>query len=288
MDHERARVLVLAAHPDDAEYHAGGLLAAHASRGADVRIISVTDGSAGHHRRHPRELAVLRRDEAREAGRVLGAEYVTWDFPDAALFPTLELRRRMIREMRAFRPDLILTHRTCDYHPDHRAVGQSVQDASYLVTVPLVAPDAPHVDTAPVVAHMCDLFTRPYPFRPRVVFDVEPCLDVIVRMLACHRSQVFEFLPYNQGNERVPESEDDRIAWLAAWYRRMIRPRADHFRAALVARYGEAGNRVEHIEAYEISEYAAPLADDELDRLFPDPASSPGGVPRIRVEKGPQ
>ncbi len=268
------RVLVLGAHPDDAEFHAGGLLWAHAQRGAALRLISVTNGGAGHHQRSGDELAVLRRQEARAAGAVLGVPYETWDFPDAELLPTLELRHRIIREIRTFRPDLVLTHRTCDYHPDHRAVGQAVQDASYLVTVPRVTPDTPHLTRDPVVAYMCDLFTRPYPFQPHVVLDIQPCFDTIVEMLACHRCQVFEFLPYNQGiGAEVPSGAAEQRAWLSAWFGQLIRPRADRFRAALVERYGERGSALEWVEAYEISEYAGRLSAEQVDWLFPDPST---------------
>src|SRR5207248_10460280 len=52
------------------------------------------------------------------------------------------VRWQVIREIRQFQPDLILTHRTNDYHPDHRAVGESVRDASYLVTVPSLVTDS--------------------------------------------------------------------------------------------------------------------------------------------------
>jgi N-acetylglucosamine malate deacetylase 1 len=270
LDQQPVRVLLLGAHPDDAEFHAGGLLAAHAARGSVVKLVSVTDGGAGHHRLTRDELVQTRRREAAEAGHVLGVPYETWDFPDGQLEPDLALRGRIIREIRAFRPDLVLTHRTCDYHPDHRAVGQAVQDASYLVTVPLVEAAVPHLRRDPVVACMCDLFTRPTSLRPDVVRDIRGALPAIVRMLACHHSQVFDFLPYNQGLAgELPADPEGRLEWLRNWFCRIIRPRADRFREAVCNEYGDAGRAMEWIEAYEISEYAAPLAAGDRGRLFP-------------------
>ena len=136
-------------------------------------MISVTDGGAGHHRLPRDELVGLRRREAEEAAAVIGATAETWDFPDGALQPTLAVREAIIREIRVFQPDLVLTHRTCDYHPDHRAVGQAVQDASYMVTVPLVLPATPHLRRDPVVAYMVDLFTKPCRFEPHALLDIE-------------------------------------------------------------------------------------------------------------------
>ncbi|HID77092.1 MAG TPA: PIG-L family deacetylase, partial [Planctomycetaceae bacterium] len=163
------KLLILGAHPDDAEYHAGGLAALYRQRGHQVRIVSLTDGRAGHHQRPPEEVARLRRQEAAAAGRVIGAEYITWDIPDGELMPDLQTRHRVIRQIRRFAPDLIVTHRPYDYHPDHRATGQLVQDATYLVTVPNVLPDTPALRRDPVVAYMADLFTTPCPLRPDVV-----------------------------------------------------------------------------------------------------------------------
>lgn len=265
------RLLILGAHPDDAEFHAGGLAANYRDLGHVVRMISVTDGAAGHHQRSPEELRSLRKAEAAAAGKILGAAYETWDFPDGHLQPTLELRQRIVAEIRTFRPDLVLTHRTSDYHPDHRAVGQAVQDASFLVTVPLVAPEVPALRRDPVVAYMCDPFTRPCPFRADVVLDIGERVDLIVSMLACHRSQVFEWLPYNQQIEdQVPADESGRLAWLRAWFTAIMRPRADRFRQELLAAYGpQRGASIEYCEAYEISEYAAPLNDQARRRLFP-------------------
>lgn len=264
------RLLILGAHPDDAEFAAGGLAAIYAAAGHRVKMVSVTDGGAGHHVRSGRELVELRREEAAAAGNVIGAEYVTWDNPDGGLEATLAVREQVIREIRTFGPDLVLTHRVNDYHPDHRAVGQLVQDASYMVTVPLVVPDVPIVRCEPVVAFLPDLFTRPQPLRADVVIDVEPHLDKVVAMLACHRSQVFEWLPYNRGMlDEMPQDEERRLAWLREWYTGRLELRADRFRDALVETYGaERGRQVRYAEALEISEYASPLDDELRRRLF--------------------
>ncbi len=212
----------------------------------------------------------VRRAEAVAAGAVIGAEYETWDYPDGELQVTLEVRQRVIAAIRQFVPDLVLTHRPQDYHPDHRAVGQLVQDASYLVTVPAVCPEVPYLRRDPVVAYMPDLFTRPYPLAGDVVLDIGPQLDTVVRMLAEHVSQVFEFLPFNhQVADPVPTDPSARLGWLKNWYGAIIRPRADRFRQQLVDQYGtERGHRVEYAEAYEISEYASPLTPAARARLF--------------------
>ena len=272
MPTETPRLLILGAHPDDAEYHAGGLATIYREHGYCVKMVSVTNGGAGHHERDAAELAPVRRAEAAAAGRVIGAEYVTWDLPDGQLEPTLAVRWRLVREIRTFAPDLVLTHRTCDYHPDHRAVGQAVQDASYLVTVPGVLSDVPVIARDPVVAYMPDLFTRPYSMAADVVFDTSEHIDTIVAMLACHRSQVYEWLPYEEGIlDQVPDDEDARQSWLRNWYAQHVRPRADRFRDALIAAFGEArGRQMEFTEVYEISEYGRPLDDLLRARLFPD------------------
>ena len=265
------RLLVLGAHPDDAELHAGGLVCQYRQLGRMVKLVSVTDGGAGHHETSAVELIAVRRAEATAAGRVIGATYDTWDFPDGRLLPTLVVRERIIREIRQYQPDLVLTHRTCDYHPDHRAVAHAVRDASCLVTVPLVVPDVPALRTDPVVAYLPDLLTRPQPLRADHIVDVTPQLDTIVRMLACHQSQVFEWLAYHSGSvDTVPTDPRDRLVWLKTWYTQQIRPRADRYRDELIAAWGELrGRDIDLIEMFEISEYARQPDEPLRDVLFP-------------------
>ena len=269
---QQPRLLILGAHPDDAEFHAGGFISIYRQLGRTVKMVSVTDGSAGHHQRLPEELIGLRRDEAARAGAVVGASYETWDFPDGSLEPTLDVRHRIIREIREFQPDLVLTHRTCDYHPDHRAVGQCVQDASYMVTVPHVVADVPALRKDPVVAYLPDLFTRPAPMRPDVILDISEHLETIARMLACHQSQVFEWLAYEADIlDTIPAGDAERLLWVQSWASGHIRPRADRYRDELVARLGkERGESVQFIEMFEISEYAQQPDAERIAELFPN------------------
>ncbi len=265
------KLLILGAHPDDAEYHAGALASLYRELGHTVRMVSATDGSAGHHLKPRAEVARIRRKEAAAAAQVIGAEYEVWENPDGQLLPDLALRWQVIAEIRRFAPDLVLTHRPYDYHPDHRALGQAVQDASFLVTVPHIVPEVPALRRDPVVGYLPDLFTRPVPLQADVVLDITGQVDTVTRMLACHRSQCFEWLPYLAGEEdQVPRDPSAEHAWLREWYLRQIRPRADRFRPQLIATYGpERGSRIECAEVFEISPYGRPLDDAERKRLFP-------------------
>ncbi len=265
------RLLILGAHPDDSEFHAGGLSSLYRKLGHEVRMVSATDGSAGHHEIAREELATIRKKEAAAAAAVIGATGVTWEFPDGELQATLDLRHRVIAEIRTFQPDLVLTHRTNDYHPDHRAVGQAVQDASFLVRVPHVVPEVPALQRDPIVAYMADMFTKPSPLEPDVVLDIGSRIDTIVEMLAQHASQVFQWLPHLEGTTAdVPTDETQRLAWLKEWYTEIIRPRADRCRDALRRIYSiDRTDTIELVEMFEISEHGGALTDSLRAKLFP-------------------
>lgn len=264
------KVLVLGAHPDDAEFFAGGLLAALKQSGATLKLVSVTNGQSGHQSVPSSELILRRRAEAAAAGNVLGSTYVSWDFVDGSLQPTLELRHAIIREIRTFEPDLVLTHRPFDYHPDHRAVGQAVQDASYMVRVPKIVPEIAPPKSEPIVAYMPDLFTRPAPFRPDVVLDATPYTSSIISMMNCHRSQFYEWMPWIGGySESVPIAAPGEniaakeIEWLERWYVDATKARVDRFWKP------SFGSTPRLVEAYEISEYAGKPSNETFARLFP-------------------
>ncbi len=265
------RILILGAHPDDADLKAGGCASKWRRLGCEVRLVSVTDGRSGRQTDYGAALAERRRAEARAAGAVIGATYELLDHPDGGLLPTLEARHTLIRLIRSFRPDLVLTHRPNDYHPDHRYTSVLVQDSAYLLTVPAVCPDAPHLERDPVILYFSDDFKKPAPFHPDVVVDVGEELGRVVDMLHCHVSQFYEWLPYNGGYAaEVPADAASRRAWLEQRYRRRLRPLADRFRDLLERTYGELpGRRAEYVEAFEASEYGAPFDGAARARLFP-------------------
>jgi LmbE family N-acetylglucosaminyl deacetylase len=267
---EVLRLLIVGAHPDDADYAAGGLAALYRAAGHIVQMVSLTNGDAGHHVQTGPPLAARRRQEASAAGHVIGATYVLMDNHDGELLPTLENRRQVIRLIRTFRPDLVLTHRPNDYHPDHRYTSQLVQDAAYMVTVPAIEPGTPHLATNPVIGYLPDDFEKPIPFRPTVVLNVDNVVERIIDMLNCHTSQFYEWLPYNSGTTvDVPAAADARRAWLAVQTRQRLGRRADKFRDMLMARYGKRrGSEVRCAEAFEACEYGAAFNDQAIDRLF--------------------
>jgi LmbE family N-acetylglucosaminyl deacetylase len=265
------RLLIVGAHPDDADYAAGGLAALYRRAGHVVAMVSLTDGSAGHHLHAGPDLARRRRAEAAAAGAVIGATYDVLDIPDGELLPTLDNRRKVIRLIRSFRPDLLLTHRPNDYHPDHRYTSQLVQDAAYLVTVPAVVPDTPHLERDPVIAYLPDDFHKPYPFQPDVVVDVGAVFVQVVAMLHCHTSQFYEWLPFNGGyDDQVPAEDAARREWLAERARSRLGRRADRYRPQLLQTYGpERGRGIALAEAFEACEYGVPLDESARLRLFP-------------------
>src|SRR5689334_10381543 len=215
MADDRLRVLAFGAHPDDCDFTAGGVGALYTRQGHEVLFVSVTNGDAGHHEMGGARLAQRRRAEAAAAGAAIGIRYEVLDNHDGELLPTLENRRQIISIIRSFRPDLVMTPRPNDYHPDHRYTSQLIQDAAYMVTVPNVCAFAEHLPVDPVIVYVSDTFQRPYPFTPDVVVAIDDVVEQKVDMAACHVSQVYEWLPYNgRYLDQVPADPGARRAWL--------------------------------------------------------------------------
>ncbi len=271
MPETQRALLVFGAHPDDCEFTAAGLAALYARRGGRVRFVSLTNGDAGHQSLGGAHLARIRRQEAQAAADVIGIESQVLDNHDGELLPTLERRRQVIGIIREFRPDLILTPRPNDYHPDHRYTSVLVQDAAYMVTVPNAVAYADHLSSDPVIMYVRDRFQKPYPFQADVVVDIDSVVGRKREMIGCHASQVYDWLAYNGGYlDEVPPDAAARATWL----RERMEPRltgvAEQYREQLVATYGlERGMRIQYAEAFEACEYGSPLTPAARNRLFP-------------------
>jgi LmbE family N-acetylglucosaminyl deacetylase len=260
--------MAIGAHPDDCEFRAGGLAALYRERGWAVAFVSMTNGDAGHHAMTREALAARRRAEAENVGKRFGIDYEILDNHDGELEASLENRKRLIRLIRAWRPDLVLTHRPNDYHPDHRYTAILVQDAAFSVTVPLICKETPALPRNPVIACFQDAFAKPAPFKPDVAVDITPVMDKKMDMLHLHQSQFYEWLPYLAGElEDVPAGDAERRRFLNDRWQHPSNPAP--WRALLGRIYGEARSRsVLHAEAFEVSEYGAPLDAEAAKRLF--------------------
>lgn len=268
------KVLVIGAHPDDCEAFAGGTAVLWRRRGDAVRFVSMTNGDAGHHEMRGEALAGRRRAEALAAGRIADVEYEILDTSDGQLEPTLERRMEVIRLIRRYAPDLVLTHRPNDYHPDHRYTSILVQDAAYMVTVPPICAETPHLRDNPVFGYLADSFRKPVAFQPEVVVDVDCVMDLKWDLLDAHSSQFYEWLPYNEKIlDQVPTGPDDRRRWLEGRWSSWLERVANDHRGRLLEIYGEEhGRGVRFAEAFEISEYGGVPSPADLPRLFPLPS----------------
>ena len=138
------RILIITAHPDDADVHAGGTIARWVDGGHEVHTVIATSGDKGHDdpSMTREQLVIVRRGEQHRAAAILGVRHVTFlDYEDGELaWAGPRLAEEITRTIREVRPDIVLSHdpyagppryATYQLHPDHRAVGFAAIDAVY-------------------------------------------------------------------------------------------------------------------------------------------------------------
>jgi LmbE family N-acetylglucosaminyl deacetylase len=263
------RIIAFGAHPDDCEFRAGGTAAKWAKLGHKVKFVSVTNGDIGHSIIAGGPLARRRTAEVQEAAKILGIETEVLDIHDGELTPTLENRKTIIRLIREWQADIVITNRPNDYHPDHRYTSILVQDAAYMVTVPFICPDVPPLKDNPVFLYWPDRFKKPNPFEPNVVVGIDDVLEQKYKALHCLVSQIYEYGAGGDGNPDhfVKGTDEERLAWLK---QRRGYGVPGEWRGLLVEFYGEEqAKAVKYAEAFEVCEYGRQPSREELKKLFP-------------------
>ncbi len=265
---DKLNIVVIGAHPDDPDVVVGGTAIKFSKLGHNVLFVSLTNGDAGHFNSGGGALAKIRRAEAEEAGRRFGVTYKVLDNHDGELMPDLHVRLEVIRIIRKWNADVVITHRPNDYHPDHRNTAILVQDAAYMVIVPNVAPDTPPLKKNPVFLFAEDNFQKPNPFQPDIAIDISDVIDEKIYGIAAHKSQFFEWLPWLDGElNSLPQSEEGRLEWLKSIWMQPVKPSVQQ---SLIKWYGEEkSKKIKVAEAFEICEFGRYPNDNELRRLFP-------------------
>jgi LmbE family N-acetylglucosaminyl deacetylase len=268
----KLRIIAFGAHPDDCELQVGGVATMWAAQGHHVKLVSVTNGDIGHWREAGGPLAQRRRTEVEATAKIFGTSVEVLDNHDGELLPTLENRRAIIRLIREWKADLVLSPRPNDYHPDHRYTGILVQDAAYMVTVPFICPEVPPLKANPIFMYYTDRFMKPNPSQPEIAISIDRVIDKKLDGLAVMESQFLEgganghegLMPKNatERARRVKEVRDGHAA-------RNIGV-ANRFRSVLAEWYGaQAAAGIKYAEAFEICEYGRRPDKAELKRLFP-------------------
>lgn len=138
------RVMALYAHPDDPEFFSGGALAKWAAEGKELIYVLATSGDKGTddpNMTRERLIAIREAEQRAAALRVGGSSAVVifLHYPDGELQHTLQLRRDLVRVIRQYTPDIVVTNDPASYymrngsinHPDHRAIGEAALAAVY-------------------------------------------------------------------------------------------------------------------------------------------------------------
>ncbi len=194
------RVMVIVAHPDDAEIQCGGTVARLVHQGAVISYVLCTSGNRG--TSDPTmtsdQLAALREAEQRVAAAQLGVSDITflrYDDGDLA-YAVQPLRRDLTRVIRQQRPDVIVTHdpfagltryEVCYLHPDHRAVGQAAFEAAFFCAGgPLFCPEQ---IAAGLVPHRVAALYLVMSDKPDGYVDIRDTFAAKVAAIGAHRTQ---------------------------------------------------------------------------------------------------
>jgi LmbE family N-acetylglucosaminyl deacetylase len=196
------RALVVFSHPDDAEFSAAATIAKLVGSGVAVDYVVTTDGGKGSEDPAvtPEMLAATRVAEQRAAADVLGVgEIVHLGYPDGYLTPSLDLRRDITRQIRRFRPDLLIAQnpqRRSDgnpfiAHPDHLATGEATLAAVYPAARDRM--NFPELITEGLEPWKVRQVLVAGVERPNLWIDVAECMEVALAALRRHASQVSDW-----------------------------------------------------------------------------------------------
>lgn len=270
--HKPQNIIVITAHPDEAEIYAGGTSALFAEKGHRVKFVSLTNGACGHYLQSGQELIDRRTMEAHEAAKRLGVlEYSILDIPDGRLTNSYEVREEVIRQIRNWKADIVITfHPEGKGHVDNRNAGRIVRDAAdFIAKVPNCVPDAPSLDQSPLFLLMPDYGKRAS-YSPDLVIDIGSVIEK--KLLGCdaHASQFYEFAPWQRNLlDQVPLTWEARRAYILEHWSSFIEVSPEML-PILDRLYGQGwSEKTKYAEPFEIADYGRRPSESELLQLFP-------------------
>ena len=215
MIENKKMVMVIAAHPDDSEFASGGTIARWVKEGQQVVCVVCTNGDKGtsDDNMTSERLAGIREKEQREAAQVLGvSEVIFLGYPDGGLEDTSEFRGKLVRLLRMFRPDVVITHDPkLRYmgHRDHRIAGTVAMDAIFPYSRDhLFYPEHQAEGLRP---HKVKEVYFTGAEDPDFFVDISETFEIKIKAIGCHISQVGD---HSQDWENwVDRMDEDQRQW---------------------------------------------------------------------------
>lgn len=211
------KVLIFTAHPDDAEFMAGGTIAKLADEGGEIYEVIATNGSRGSFELDRDTLIKLRHKEAEEAGKILGKREVFFlGYEDGYLgdVPINELREKFIYWLRRIKPDKVFTWdfwARFEFHPDHRAVAQAVMEALAFSHMPLYHPEHKKDGLEPHLVPECFFFAKTSELC-NIVVDITDYIGRKIEALCAHDSQMKLTIDELKMDLRAIGADEDMLA----------------------------------------------------------------------------
>lgn len=218
----QAQVMVITPHPDDAEFGVAGTVARWTREGKDIIYVVCTNGDKGANDPNikPEELARIRAQEQLAAAKLLGVKEVIFlRHPDQTLEDTPEFRKEIVRLIRMYKPETVVTsdpYRRYIWHRDHRITGQVTLDAIFPYARDFLSyPDLLEEGLQPHKVREVLLWGSE---EPNYRFDITDTFDVKIAALRCHKSQIGDNPSADlkellrQRHQGIAEGEDYELA----------------------------------------------------------------------------
>lgn len=205
---KQAQVMVITPHPDDAEFGVAGTVARWTGEGKDVIYVVCTNGDKGTSDTNmkPDELARIREQEQMAAAKLLGVrEVIFLRYPDQTLEDTPEFRKKIVRLIRMYQPETVVTadpYRRYLWHRDHRIAGRVTLDAIFPYARDLYSyPDLLEEGLQPHKVKEVLLWgSEDSNYRS----NITDTFDIKIAALRCHKSQISDN-PSTRLEERMRE-----------------------------------------------------------------------------------
>jgi LmbE family N-acetylglucosaminyl deacetylase len=199
-------VMGIFAHPDDAELVCAGTLSLFRKAGWEIHIVTMTPGDKGTAELSGEEISRIRKNEASESARLIGAKYHCLEFEDLYIFYNRETVNAATGIMRKVKPSIVFTASPSDYMQDHEMTGTIVQAACFASGVKNLEVDEPFFEPIPYL-YYCDplegkdIFGKPV--IPSMYVNITSEIEIKEKMLACHASQRNWLMAHHKMDEYI-------------------------------------------------------------------------------------